>query len=83
MGLNERARGGCAPCRAGRPCTPSAPQLTHTRTAAPSTLQHIDVLLDRPLSYAPFNPSDPKENKNAVYGGSTAKGLPPTWKGPD
>jgi len=32
--------------------------------------EHIDVLLDRPLSYAPYDPASPKENANAVYANS-------------
>ena len=32
--------------------------------------EHIDVLLDRPLAYAPYDPAAPRENANAVYANS-------------
>jgi hypothetical protein len=28
---------------------------------------HIDVLLDTPVSYAPYDPANPKENQHARY----------------
>ena len=32
--------------------------------------EHIDVLLDRPLAYAPYNPDNAAENTNAKYANS-------------